>query len=134
MNTQILKYVCTANEFGQGRVDIYECSIKFLIDNNQYSFLIRKEDYLDGDDLTQENCLKITNLTDNEVIYDDLWDNWESGESQGNDIDTGFLISEMELIDFIWSLNEFVEEDNGFGLFNESCTEEDLKNLGTFDI
>ena len=30
MNTQILKYVCTANEFGQGRVDIYECSIKFF--------------------------------------------------------------------------------------------------------
>jgi len=116
-------------DYGQSkRVDWWEINVGLVINDKNYNFHIVKELYLEGDD-SKGAGYRIKDNNGN-TLYDGLW--VKLGWSRYDEVETkvDWMIGDEKGLDVWLKIEEKIENDNGWGIWNvEDINEDYLKEL-----
>jgi hypothetical protein len=112
------------------RVNWWNINIELVIDDNTYNLNIIREEYLDEDGGGKGGDYRVIDNSNNEILYNGLWKGWSRYEEVEGKMEDEWKIGDSNGMDIWFKIEEEVENDNGWGFWdNESVDEDYLKEF-----
>ena len=110
----------------------WNINIELVVDDNTYNLTIIREEYLDEDGCGKGGDYRVIDNNNNEILYNGLWKGW----SRYKDVEDKdeWKIGDSNGFDIWFKIEEEVENDNGWGFWDEESIDEDYLKEFEFEL